>query len=161
VQLQTITFFSVSGNSGYADETFANGEGMDSWCSNQQPIPIPVFGSYSQPACNALSCWKVEALNSNLFSMPIHMCAANYTGSLSFKMHFVCNWFGPHRIINNCFCPWNVISVELFHQNWSLIEVFRCWIKIVLPTFKFIRVSQFFMLKELEGMIFNNSWQAT
>jgi hypothetical protein len=42
----------------YFDETYANGDGTDSWCSNNQPIPIDMYYNqkYLAPECGKWSC---------------------------------------------------------------------------------------------------------
>jgi hypothetical protein len=73
------------------DETYANGEGMDSFCSNHQTIPLKEFGTYAQPQCNIPDCLYIEE---NVIYNPggtlINMCKLNLGAPAAYAFSFVC-----------------------------------------------------------------------
>jgi hypothetical protein len=43
------------------DETYANGDGTDSWCSTNKLVPNALFEyeKYLEPSCSGLSCFTI------------------------------------------------------------------------------------------------------
>jgi hypothetical protein len=93
-----ITCFSgASTDQGFMDETYATGEGTDAWCSTHKTIPAAAFsaGAYKQPVCDSTSCIYISYSNfvfADAITNPEFCVRNNGPSSLTYNVHFVCQW---------------------------------------------------------------------
>jgi hypothetical protein len=79
----------------YFDETYANGDGSDSWCTTNELIPLELYSqkTYPSPACGTWSCFvgemKLSVTNPFLIFVERNMCN-NRDLSTGYLMHLLC-----------------------------------------------------------------------
>jgi hypothetical protein len=79
----------------FLDETYANGDGTDSWCTTNQQIPVDFYDkkTYASPQCGQWTCFLAElqvGLSPFMFLWNDGVCTDRDAIHTSAKMHFLC-----------------------------------------------------------------------
>ena len=104
--------FSASSVYVFLDETYANGEGLDAWCSNHQTIPKAIVDLYAQPVCDTVSCILLD-LKYNCLYIDKVCLRNNAANAVGYSVHFLCKWFNPQtHCIKGIGFVWDCVEIR-------------------------------------------------